>query len=61
MPDIGKKDLLKNQCVLSICNLLVHEKKAVKREALKALSFLARESEAKFIIIGEETVNKNTI
>mmetsp|Transcript_12212 Transcript_12212/g.26592 ORF Transcript_12212/g.26592 Transcript_12212/m.26592 type:complete len:104 (-) Transcript_12212:361-672(-) len=60
MPDIGKKDLLKNKCVLPICNLLKHSHKGVRREALKTLGFLARESEAKFIIIGEETVNSET-
>jgi len=61
MPDIGKKDLLKNKCVLPICSLLTHENKAVRRETLKTLAFLARESEAKFIIIGEETENKHTL
>jgi len=60
MPDKGKKDLLKNKCVLPICELLSHENKAVRRETLKTLAFLARESEAKFIIIGEETENKHT-
>jgi len=60
MPDIGKKDLLKNKCVLPICSLLSHDNKAVRRECLKTLAFLARESEAKFIIIGVETENQHT-
>lgn len=60
MPDIGKKDLLKNKCVLPICSLLKHENKGVRRQTLKALGFLARESEAKFIIIGLETTNGET-
>jgi len=60
IPDIGKKDLLKNKCVVNICNLLMHTNKGVRRETLKTLSFLARESEAKFIIIGKETTNDET-
>lgn len=60
MPDEGKKDLLKNKCVQPICSLLNHEHKAVIRETLKALAFLARENEAKFIIVGNETVNQHT-
>jgi len=60
MPDEGKKDLLRNSCVQPICSLLNHKHKAVIRETLKALAFLARENEAKFIIIGKETLNEHT-
>lgn len=60
MPDQGKRDLLKNKCILPICELLKHSNKGVVRETLKTLSFLARENEAKFIIVGEETINQNT-
>jgi hypothetical protein len=60
MPDEGKKDLLRNKCVQSICSLLNHSHKAVIRETLKTLAFLARENEAKFIIVGKETVNDHT-
>jgi len=38
----------------------MHSNKGVRRETLKTLTFLARESEAKFIIIGQETINNET-
>jgi len=60
MPDEGKKDLLKNKCVLSICSLLSHSSRGVVKETLKSLAFLARENEAKFIIVGIETSNDHT-
>lgn len=55
MPEQGKGSVIKEKCVIPLCDLLSHPNIDVRAEATKALIYLVVEDEAKFRLVGVET------